>query len=154
MRDCANCLFKNLDPVAAPCNSCHFNYCNWTPVSGVVTAPAAPVAVADDAGGAVKADTGKAPISLVPRSAIVAEAEVLGFGAQKYAAHNWRKGMKWSRLGDAALRHLLAWIDGEDVDPETGLSHLAHLRCCAGFLIEYQAAGLGDDDRFRREAAE
>jgi hypothetical protein len=110
----------------------------------------APAPVADDAGGAVKADTGKAPISLVPRSAIVAEAEVLGFGARKYAAHNWRKGMKWSRLGDAALRHLLAWIDGEDVDPETGLSHLAHLRCCAGFLIEYQRLGLGEDDRYQR----
>jgi hypothetical protein len=112
----------------------------------------APVAVADDAGGAVKADTGKAPMSLLPRSALVAEAEVLAFGARKYAAHNWRKGMKWSRLLDAALRHLTAFADGEDTDPETGLSHLAHLRCCAGFLIEYQEKGLGEDDRHKEAA--
>src|SRR5437899_3061811 len=73
---------------------------------------------------AAKFDTGKSPVSLIPRDAQLAEADVLAFGAKKYAAHNWRKGMAWSRLGDAAMRHLLAWLDGEDVDPETGLSHL------------------------------
>ena len=109
--------------------------------------------VADTAGGGVKADTGKPPVSLIPRSAALAEAEVLDFGAKKYAAHNWRKGMKWSRLVDAMLRHALAYADGEDLDPETGLSHLAHLRCCAGFLIEYAERGLGEDDRFKAEVA-
>jgi Domain of unknown function (DUF5664) len=109
-------------------------------------------AVADSAGGGVKADTGKPPVSLISRSAVLAEARVLDFGAKKYAAHNWRKGMKWSRLVDAMLRHALAYADGEDLDPETGLSHLAHLRCCAGFLIEYAERGLGEDDRYKRPA--
>lgn len=80
----------------------------------------------------------------------MAEARVLAFGANKYAAHNWRKGMLWTRLGDAALRHLTAWMDGEDTDPETGESHLAHLRATAGFLLEYQEFGLGEDDRYKR----
>lgn len=48
---------------------------------------------------------------------------------------------------NAALRHLLAFIDGETLDPETGLPHLAHVRCCAAFLLTYAAQNLGHDDR-------
>lgn len=107
---------------------------------------------ADAAGAGSKHDAGKPPLSLIPRAALLAEAEVLAFGAQKYDAHNWRKGMRWSRLGDAAMRHLLAWLDGEDNDPETGLPHLAHLRCCSGFLLEYAQSGAGTDDRYKAEA--
>ena len=99
----------------------------------------------------VKHDTGKPRMELLSRHALEAEARVLAFGAQKYDADNWRKGMAWRRLVGAAFRHLAAFADGEDVDPETGLSHLAHLRCCAGFLIEYQTFGLGVDDRHKRE---
>jgi hypothetical protein len=94
-----------------------------------------------------KDDAGKAPLSLIPRSALLAEADVLAFGAKKYQRDNWRKGMAYSRLIDAALRHVLAFADGEDADDETGLSHLAHARCCLAFLIEYEERGLGTDDR-------
>lgn len=104
------------------------------------------------AGTGVKHDGGKPPLGLIPRSALVAEARVLDFGKRKYAAHNWRGGMEWSRLLDAALRHLTAWNEGEDLDPESGLNHLAHARCCLGFLIEYQERGLGHDDRFKQPA--
>lgn len=103
---------------------------------------------------ASKFDKGKSPIGLIPRSALIAEADVLAFGAQKYDRHNWRRGMDWSRLVDAAMRHLTAWNEGEDVDPETGITHLAHAKCCLSFLIEYQAAGLGHDDRFHRYVTE
>jgi len=95
----------------------------------------------------VKFDTGKPPLGLIPRQALIAEAQVLAFGATKYGRDNWRGGMDWSRLTDAALRHLTAFIDGEDVDPETGISHLAHARCCMGFLLAYAELGLGRDDR-------
>lgn len=104
---------------------------------------------ADAAGAGSKHDAGKLPVGLIPREALLSEAAVLAFGAKKYAAHNWRQGMRWSRLGDAAMRHLLAWLDGEDNDPETGLPHLAHLRCCAGFLLSYSARGEGTDDRHK-----
>jgi hypothetical protein len=74
-------------------------------------------------------------------------ARVLEFGARKYAPNNWRKGMSWSRLVGAALRHLAAFERGEICDPETGLPHLGHLGCCLMFLIVYQREGLGTDDR-------
>lgn len=97
-----------------------------------------------------KDDNGKAPMSLIPQPALEELAKVLLFGKQKYNAHNWRAGMDWSRLADAAMRHLTAWYDGEDNDPESGLSHIAHLLCCAAFLMTYQKDGLGNDDRFKR----
>ena len=61
--------------------------------------------------------------------------KVLTFGAQKYAAHNWRKGLHKSRLLGAALRHLFAYLGGQDKDPETGLSHAAHAMCCCMFIL-------------------
>lgn len=94
-----------------------------------------------------KYDSGKPPLSLIPRSAIEAEGRVLAFGAKKYAPDNWRKGFAWRRLIDAALRHVYAVADGEDRDPETGELHAAHARCMLGFLIEHQVSGLGVDDR-------
>ena len=100
-----------------------------------------------------KFDKGKPPVGLIPRTAVLAEAEVLAFGAQKYARDNWRKGMDWTRLSDAALRHILAWVDGEDRDGETGISHLAHARCCLGFLLEYEKFDIGTDDRYTSSAA-
>ena len=100
---------------------------------------------------AKKADTNKPPIGLISRTALEQEALVMQFGAQKYDAHNWRNGMKYSRLLNAALRHILAFNEGEDLDPETGLSHLAHARCCLAFLMDYQASGTGQDDRYVRQ---
>jgi hypothetical protein len=75
-------------------------------------------------------------------------ARVLEFGARKYQAHNWRKGMRWSRLIGAAMRHLAAYERGELTDPETGLHHLGHFGCCIMFLLVYQRDGLGTDDRY------
>ena len=72
----------------------------------------------------------------------------MAHGLQKYGRDNWRKGMDFSRLMDAALRHIYAFADGEDKDGETGLSHLAHARCCLAFLLEYEGKSLGKDDRY------
>lgn len=100
------------------------------------------------AGEGNKFDQGKPRIELIPRSALLEEAAVLTFGAQKYDDDNWRGGMAWRRLIGAALRHTLAFADGEDLDPESGLSHLAHARCCLGFLIEYTSTHTELDDRY------
>lgn len=75
------------------------------------------------------------------------EARVLMFGAKKYEKNNWKKGMDWSRMYDAALRHIFASLNGEDIDPESGEDHLAHARCCLGFLLEYKSKNIGSDDR-------
>jgi len=100
--------------------------------------------VKDDNSGATKYDRRdeKPRVELIPISAQIKEAEVLTHGAKKYGDHNWRKGMEWTRLIGAALRHIFAWMRGEDMDKESGLPHLAHARCCLGMLIEYQEKGI------------
>jgi hypothetical protein len=75
--------------------------------------------------------------------------KVLTFGSKKYGDHNWRKGFKWSRLLGAALRHLMAFLGGEDKDPESGLSHLAHAGCCVVFLLEHEVKHKALDDRYK-----
>lgn len=95
----------------------------------------------------IKHDGGKAPLHFLPRLPLEETARVLEFGARKYAKDNWRKGTDWSRFISAAMRHLLAYAEGEDLDPETGLSHMGHLICCAMFLEEYRQTKTGNDDR-------
>ena len=101
--------------------------------------------------GALKFDTGKVPLDLIPRSALMGLGEVLQMGAEKYGRHNYRKGMEWSRLVAAALRHLSSWNEGESLDPESGKSHLKHAMCCLAFLVEYEEKGIGTDDRYKRQ---
>lgn len=92
---------------------------------------------------------GKVRLDLVPTAAVEQVAAVLTFGARKYGDNNWCRGARWGRYYAAALRHVFAWWRGEDRDPETGLSHLAHAVCCLLFLMEYQDNGWGADDRLR-----
>jgi len=96
-----------------------------------------------------KNDTGKIRWELLSVDAMEEISKVLTFGAEKYEDNNWRKGFDWSRLIGAAYRHLSAWHNGQDTDPETGLSHLAHLGCCVMFLLEHEKQKLGRDDRYR-----
>lgn len=99
----------------------------------------------------VKYDAGKIPMDLVSPYFIEGVAKVLQFGAVKYKAFNWAKGMDYSRLYSALQRHTQAWYKGEDNDPETGYPHLYHAACCLMFLSEYQRIGLfKHDDRYNR----
>lgn len=81
-----------------------------------------------------KDDKGKSRVDLVDPEFLLGLGNVLGFGASKYAAHNWRNGINASRLIAAAYRHLGAINAGEDLDPESGLPHVHHLGCCIQFL--------------------
>jgi len=90
----------------------------------------------------------KPRLELVPYECVEEIAEVLTFGAAKYEANNWARGARWGRYFAALLRHAFAWWRGEDRDPETGFSHLAHAGCCLFFLMAYQRHGWGKDDRF------
>ena len=100
---------------------------------------------------AVKHDEGKTDWSLMPFEAIEEINKVLDFGAKKYAAHNWRSGtgFKYTRVLSSLLRHTFAWARGEDLDPESGLSHLAHMGCNVVFLIYYNKykTQYNNDDR-------
>jgi hypothetical protein len=97
--------------------------------------------------GALKYDDGKPPLSWIPREALVSLAKVMAYGADKYGKDNFRKGMEWRRLADASLRHLTSWVDGEDNDQESGLSHLGHAMFGLAVLCLYQTKGIGLDDR-------
>lgn len=94
-----------------------------------------------------KDDTGKLPYHLLPPELMEQVATVLEFGARKYEPRNWEKGMAWSRVFSALMRHMWAWWRGEPADPETGFSHLAHAGCCLAFLIAYEQRQTGVDDR-------
>src|SRR3990172_3998267 len=87
--------------------------------------------------------------SLLPFSSLDEILHAYHFGASKYADHNWRKGYKWSLSFDAAMRHLTAWWEREEADPESGLSHLAHAGWHILCLLWFQANGKGTDDRWR-----
>ena len=75
-------------------------------------------------------------------------ARVLEYGKRKYGMFNWLRGdMSYSRVASAALRHLVADLDGEEKDEESGLKHLTHAACCIIFLMEYEKNGKAIDDR-------
>ena len=83
-----------------------------------------------------KADKGKLELSLVNPELVKAVAEVRMYGTEKYGdSENWRK-VEPKRYVDALYRHLLAYIEGNEVDEESGLSHLAHMACNLSFLLD------------------
>jgi hypothetical protein len=101
---------------------------------------------------ALKYDEDKPGLDLLPVEAKKAIAEVFDFGAKKYARHNWRSGFDWSRLIRASQGHIDAFNDGEDLDKESGKSHLAHAGCCILMLLESTIKGFGTDNRYTTEA--
>lgn len=94
-----------------------------------------------------KFDAGKPRIDLIAPEFIFGTAEVLAYGAAKYAPRNWEHGMSWGRCFGAMMRHMWAWWRGEACDRETGFSHLWHAACCLMFLVAYEQRGTGRDDR-------
>lgn len=87
----------------------------------------------------LKYDGGKIRYGLLPPIALAETAKVLTFGAQKYAPDNWRYVENWrERYFDAAMRHMWAYKQGEALDPETSLPHLAHAICCLMFLCDLE----------------
>lgn len=96
-----------------------------------------------------KYDTGKPRMDLLDSSFLEEVAQVLTFGANKYSAHNWRNGINYSRLIAAAYRHLGSINAGEDIDPESGLPHVAHLGCCIMFLSSMMRVKPELDDRYK-----
>ena len=83
---------------------------------------------------------GKAPLSLIPFKALHKVANVRAYGDAKYEPDSWRKVPNAKReYVNAALRHLGAHSDGELLDPESGLSHLAHAACNLLFLLALDA---------------
>lgn len=86
-----------------------------------------------------KNDLSKTRWDLVPLVAVEQVAKVLTFGAVKYEANSWQRlENAESRYQAALLRHLTLWQDGEAIDQESGLPHLAHVACNAIFLLWFE----------------
>lgn len=95
-----------------------------------------------------KYDNNKPSMALIDADFLLGLAKVLDFGKEKYAAHNWRGGISFSRLISAAYRHLGAINKGEDLDSESSLPHVYHLACCVMFLSWMMENRKDLDDRW------
>jgi hypothetical protein len=67
-----------------------------------------------------------AQLGAVDPTALMEIAKVAGYGTDKYSRYNFLKGYDWSLSFDALCRHIFAFWAGEDIDPESGLPHMAH----------------------------
>lgn len=99
-------------------------------------------------------DDGKSPLANVPWEAVEAMAKVQAYGHKKYKDfNNYRKGMEVMRNLSCALRHIKSWIEGQDTDPESNESHLAHAMTRVAFTLQNIADGTAIDDRYKSKGA-
>lgn len=104
-------------------------------------------------------------LSVVPPASILREAEAMHYGAYEaprkdgtkgYGPYNWRDDpVELMIYVDACMRHLLAYVDGEGTDPESGVTHLGHAKACLGIIADADANGTLIDNRpaVRKSAA-
>lgn len=100
-----------------------------------------------DTTSAIKHDEGKPRYDLIPLEALDGLARLYALGARKYADRNWEKGMQWSRIFAALMRHAWKWFRGERFDTEDGQHHMLSVIWCAMALYTYDVRNAGEDDR-------
>ena len=98
--------------------------------------------------GALRYNETKPKWGLVDFDALISMVRVLEYGEKKYNAHNWKKGLPYTSTIESMLRHIYAFLKGEDIDPESGLPHTGHIMCNAMFLDYYSQYCEDMDDRF------
>src|SRR6185295_6841615 len=96
-------------------------------------------------GKAMRFNKGKPEWSLVDFQAFIPMVRVLEFGAQKYARDNWKNGLDMDQILDSMLRHIFAIIDGQDIDPESGLPHIGHIQCNTMFYAHFRKKKLHEE---------
>jgi hypothetical protein len=91
---------------------------------------------------------GKARWGLVDWDALIPMVQVLEYGCNKYDDHNWKKGLPYVATMESMMRHLHSFMNGQDIDEESGLPHVGHILCNAMFLSYYYQFKKDFDDRF------
>ena len=97
---------------------------------------------------------GKPRMEYLVGSVLRGDAAVHAHGADKYGERNWRVDpIKSSTYEAAILRHFMAYFyDREDVDPDSGYSHLYHIRACCAVMLDAEIHGTLIDDRGRTQS--
>lgn len=92
--------------------------------------------------------TKKAPMSTVSAPVVAEIGVAMLEGALKYGRHNYRAvGIRASVYYDATLRHLMSWWEGEDIDPDSGMSHITKALASLVVLRDSMLRGNWNDDR-------
>lgn len=99
---------------------------------------------------ASKNDQEKIDLSLIPRIALIECAKAFMVGEKKYNRYNYTKGHKSSQLVAAAMRHLMAWNEGEENDPKDGQHHLGSVMACCSMILRQMELQTLKDDRYRK----
>lgn len=90
----------------------------------------------------------KVPLHCVPCGPLFELGLAMLEGARKYGSHNYRVvGVRASVYYDAAMRHLAAYWEGEDIDPDSGLPHIIKAMACLTVLRDSQLMKNCEDDR-------
>jgi len=82
---------------------------------------------------ALRFNTGKPKWRFMHYDSMLPMIRVLEKGAIKYAPNNWKKKLDRSEILESMQRHLAALMDGQEIDAETGESHMGHIQCNAMF---------------------
>jgi hypothetical protein len=97
-------------------------------------------------------DGAKPPLAMLPWAGIREVAHVQAYGHKKYGDfHNFRKGIEVSRNLSCAVRHISDFMDGQDLDSESGRNHLAHAACRLLFTLQNINDGVAIDDRYKKQ---
>jgi len=82
---------------------------------------------------------GKPKWGLVHFKSLEPMVRVLEYGAKKYSPDNWKKGLDKKEILESMMRHIAALMDGEEIDPETGITHMGNIQCNAMFYNYFTA---------------
>lgn len=91
----------------------------------------------------------KPPLELVPLTALAYIAAGMQEGARKYGSASWRDvpSVDLNQYVGATMRHLMAYADGEDIDPDSGNHHIAHAIASLAIMCELLESENGTDTR-------
>ena len=102
--------------------------------------------------GSLRYNQGKPEMSQLDPEFLLELADMMTEAAKKYGKHNWKLGQAYSTPYDSCMRHLLAFMSGEDMDKESGKSHILH--SVANLMILWYTWKHCDqelDDRYKEE---